>query len=167
MNVEEYARCLAVTSVDIEDAVRTGDAFFRAGDYDAALDCWDAVSRRDPHNAAARVHAYYTRRGADLYVDVPVSVTEAALGAKIEVPSLDGMTAVTLPASTAAGAKLRLKGHGMRKPGNDRRGDLYAVIKIVPPKSLSDDERELYEKLASLTTDNPRTSCPWQERATK
>ncbi len=112
-------------------------------------------------------HAYFTRRGADLYVDVPVSLTEAALGAKIEVPSLDGMTAVTLPAGTAAGAKLRLKGRGMHKPGNDRRGDLYAVIKIVPPTSLSDSERELYEKLASLTTDDPRTSCPWHSRATK
>jgi len=112
-------------------------------------------------------HAYFTRRGADIYVDVPVSVTEAALGAKIEVPSLDGMTVMTLPAGTAAGAKLRLKGRGLRQAESDQRGDLYAVIKIVPPKSLSVRERELYEKLASLTADHPRAACPWHAGVTK
>jgi len=112
-------------------------------------------------------HAYFTRRGADLYVDVPVSVTEAVLGAKIEVPSLDGTTLMTLPPGTAAGAKLRLKGRGLAGTEREERGDLYAVIKVVLPKSVSDRERELYEKLASLGTVDPRASCPWRARATK
>jgi DnaJ-class molecular chaperone len=112
-------------------------------------------------------HAYFTRRGADLYVDVPVSVTEAVLGAKIEIPSLDGPTVMALPAGTAGGAKMRLKGRGMRRTGSDQRGDLYAVIKIVPAKTLSDDERELYQKLAGMAAEDPRASCAWYTGASK
>jgi len=110
-------------------------------------------------------HPYFTRRGADLYVDVPVSVTEATLGAKIEVPSVDGMTVMTLPPGTAGGSKLRLKGRGLRRAGTDQRGDLYVVIRIVPPRSLTDEERAAYEKVASLRKDDPRAACPWYERA--
>jgi DnaJ-class molecular chaperone len=112
-------------------------------------------------------HAYFTRRGADLHVDVPVSVPEAALGAKIEVPSLDGATRMTLPAGTASGAKLRLKGRGIQKMGGTDRGDLIVTIKIEPPTSMSTEERELYEKLASVSQRNPRESCPWFAGATK
>ncbi len=106
-------------------------------------------------------HAYYTRRGANLYVDVPVSPSEAALGAKIEVPSLDGSTIMTLPPGTPSGSKLRLKGRGVCSVGHGDRGDLYVVIKIVPPAALTDEQRELYTALSALDENSPRTSCPW------
>jgi len=108
-----------------------------------------------------RPHAYYTRRGADLHVEVPVSLWEAALGAKIEVPSLDGATVMTLPAGTSSGAKLRLKGRGLVKVGAGDRGDLIVTIKIVPPKSPTPEQRELLERLAAGSTEHPRESCPW------
>lgn len=106
-------------------------------------------------------HAYYTRRGTHLYVDVPVTPAEAALGGKIEVPSLDGLTIMTLPPSTASGSKMRLKGRGLQKAGTGPRGDLYVVIKIVPPTSLTKEQRDLYAALAALDVNHPRKSCPW------
>ena len=83
-------------------------------------------------------HPHFRREGSDLHLDVPVTVTEAALGARIEVPTLDGSATVSVPPGTAAGMRLRLRGRGGKLPGGDGRGDLYALIKIVPPKSLTE-----------------------------
>lgn len=107
-------------------------------------------------------HPYFRREGADIYVEVPVSVVEAVLGAKIEVPSLEGPTTVTLPPGTSSGARLRLRGHGIRREGSDRAGDQYVIVKITAPKSLSPMERELYERLRALDRSNPREACPWR-----
>jgi len=111
-------------------------------------------------------HPYYTRRGANLYVDVPVSPSEAALGAKIEVPSLKGPSIMTLPPGTASGSKLRLKGRGLKRVGGSGHGDLYVAVQIVPPTKLTKQQRTLYESLAALDTKNPRASCPWFSGAT-
>ncbi len=108
-----------------------------------------------------RPHAYFTRRGADIYVDVPVSITEAALGGKIEVPSIDGPATVTLPPGTPGGAKLRLKGRGIRKPGPDRRGDQFVVVRIAVPKTLTGEQRRLFEELKSHDLHDVRAGCPW------
>ncbi len=114
-----------------------------------------------------RPHAYFTRRGDDIYIDVPVSVEEAVLGAKIEVPSLDGRLTVTLPAGTPSGAKMRLAGHGVRKHGSDQRGDEYVVIRIVPPKTLSDEQRRLFERIREQHAFDPRIGSPWNSRSAK
>ncbi len=108
-------------------------------------------------------HEYFTRDGADVYVDVPVSVAEAALGAKIEVPTIDGVATVTLPAGTPSGAKLRLAGRGAGKVGGEGRGDQYVRIAIVPPESVSKDQRRLFEKLREFDVDDPRGGCPWRK----
>lgn len=112
-------------------------------------------------NCTIKPHPYFTRRKADIYVDVPVSVTEAALGAKIEVPSIDGPATLTLPPGTPGGTKLRLKGCGVRKPGSDRRGDQYVVIRIAVPKAVTDEQRRLLEELGRHDQSNPRADCPW------
>ncbi len=118
-----------------------------------------------PGNLILRVrvlpHAYFTRRGPDIYVDIPISVVEATLGAKIDVPSLEGRTTVTLPPGTPSGAKLRLAGRGAPKPKSKECGDQFVVIKIVPPKSLTDAERELFERLSGLGDADPRRDAPW------
>ncbi|MBI4718287.1 MAG: J domain-containing protein [Planctomycetes bacterium] len=106
-------------------------------------------------------HPHFERRGADIHVEVPVTVTEATLGARIEVPSLDGQTTLTLPPGTPSGAKLRLKGRGIQKQGAATRGDQYVTIRIMPPQKLSDEARQLYERLAALDTTNPRAACGW------
>ena len=96
-----------------------------------------------------------------MYVDVPVTVTEAALGARIEVPTLDGLATVSVPPGTAAGTKLRLRGRGGKLPSGEGRADLYALIKIVPPKVLTDEQRRLFEQLRDAGEDAPRADLGW------
>lgn len=106
-------------------------------------------------------HRYFTRRGADVFVDVPVSVVEATLGGAIDVPSLDGTATVTLPPGTVSGTKLRLKGRGIRKRNGDGCGDQFAVIKIVPPRRLSAEQRRLFEALLDSGLPGARAAAPW------
>jgi len=106
-------------------------------------------------------HPYFRREGADIYFDLPVSVPEAVLGAKIEVPTISGRGTVTLPPGAASGSKLRLRGQGVVKRGTGERGDQYVVVQIVPPKQLSDEEKKLYEQLRTMKGQNPRSQTPW------
>ena len=106
-------------------------------------------------------HPHFRREGSDLHLDVPVTVTEAALGARIEVPTLDGSATVSVPPGTAAGMRLRLRGRGGKLPSGDGRGDLYALIKIVPPKSLTDKQRRLFEQLREAGDGAPRADLGW------
>ncbi len=106
-------------------------------------------------------HPYFRREGADVYLDLPVSVIESVLGAKIEVPTIDGRGTVTLPPGTPCGAKLRLRSQGAIKRGSTERGDQYVVVQIVPPKNLSDEQKRLFEQLREFGVDSPRKSAPW------
>ena len=101
-------------------------------------------------------HPYFVRDGLDVYVDLPISVTEALLGAKIEIPTLDGPATLAVPAGTSSGMKLRLKGKGVANPRTSKRGNHYAVVKIVAPKSISPAGRKLAEQLAESESFNPR-----------
>jgi len=96
-------------------------------------------------------HKYYKREGDDILLDVPLTYSEAALGTKIEVPTLDGWTRVTIPAGAVSGRKLRLKGKGVTigKTGKTATtGDMYLILKIVPPVNMDNASRELLEKFA-------------------
>jgi len=106
-------------------------------------------------------HPFFTRRGADIYLDVPVTISEAALGAKIDIPTLDGRATVTLPPGTTSGSKLRLRGRGAKKRNTDERGDQYAVVTIVPPKELTDEQRACLESLRELDAPLARQECGW------
>lgn len=101
-------------------------------------------------------HPYFERHGDDIYLSVPITITEATLGAKVDLPTLDGIRTVTIPPGTASGAKLRLAGLGVPRPKGGKRGDHYAVIKIVPPTVLTDDQRQLFEKMAGTDVGSPR-----------
>lgn len=109
-------------------------------------------------------HPYLRRDGSDIYLDLPVSVTEAALGARLEVPTLDGFVTVTIPPGTVGGSKLRLKGRGLPKRGSVQRGDQYVFVQIVPPQSMNDEARSLLERLNELDASDPRGNCPWASR---
>jgi curved DNA-binding protein len=93
--------------------------------------------------------------GSNLIVDLPVAAWEAALGATVEVRTLDGTARVKVPPGSSSGRRLRLRGEGMPEPGGGK-GDLYATVKIVVPKELSDRERELFEQLAEVSEFDPR-----------
>lgn len=101
-------------------------------------------------------HRYFERNGNDIYLDVPVTIAEAALGAKIDLPTLEGIRTVTIPPGTPSGAKLRLTGLGVPSAKGGARGDHYAVIKIVPPKKPTKRQRELLEQLKEADGASPR-----------
>jgi curved DNA-binding protein len=100
-------------------------------------------------------HRLYRSTRHDLYLDLPLTPAEAALGASVEVPTPAGSVNLKIPAGTSSGQKLRLAGRGLPKPRGGA-GDLFAVAQIVVPGSLSDRERELYRELGDLAADPRR-----------
>jgi molecular chaperone DnaJ len=106
-------------------------------------------------NVAA--HPFFERRGDDLYTVVPVTVTEASLGAKVEVPTIDGRAQVRIPPGTNSGKKLRLREKGapsVRQPG--KRGDQIVEVQIVVPKPEDERVRNLLKELSKLDQEDPR-----------
>jgi len=102
-------------------------------------------------------HPYFTRRGDDLYTVVPITVAEAALGAKIEVPTLDGRAQLRVPPGTSSGQKLRLREKGVpsARPQGER-GDLYVELQVVVPKPVDERVRNLLKELQKLEPEDPR-----------
>ena len=105
-------------------------------------------------------HPYFKRDGSNLILEVPISLAEAALGAKVDVPTLsEGEVTVTIPPGTSSGAKLRLRGKGISDQKTKQPGDQICSIKIIAPKDLSDEERTLYEQLKDLNQETPRSKA--------
>ena len=100
-------------------------------------------------------HPLFRVDGHDLFFDLALAPWEAALGAEIEVPTLDDPVLLTVPPGTQSGRKLRLRGRGLAN-GHGGRGDLYAVARIDVPASLTPRERELFEELARASRFDPR-----------
>lgn len=102
-------------------------------------------------------HPYFDRRGDDLYTVVPITVSEAALGAKIEVPTLDGRAQLRVPPGTSSGQKLRLREKGVPMVrAHGRRGDLYVELQVVVPKPVDERVRNLLKELQKLEPEDPR-----------
>ena len=102
-----------------------------------------------------RPHPRFRLEGRDLHTDLPIAPWEGALGATVEVRTLDGGTArVRVPPGSSSGRRLRLRGEGW--PSAEGRGDLYAVVKVMVPKQLTGQERELFERLRDVSRFNPR-----------
>jgi molecular chaperone DnaJ len=101
-------------------------------------------------------HEFFERRGNDLYTKIPVTVPEATLGAKIEVPTIDGRSLVRIPPGTDSGKTLRLKEKGVPGARNSTRGDQYAEIQVVVPKPTDERVRNLMKDLETLDPEDPR-----------
>ena len=97
-------------------------------------------------------HAVFRPDHHDLYFDLMLAPWEAALGAEVEVPTLDGSVLLTVPPGTRSGRKLRLRGRGLAAD----RSDLYAIVHIDVPATLSARERELFQELAKVSNFKPR-----------
>ena len=106
-------------------------------------------------NIALHPHSLYRVSGRDLYLDLPLTPWEAALGAAVEVPTLGGAVNLKVPPNTHAGQKMRLAGRGLPKP-EEGAGDLFAIVQIVVPTVLSERERELFKQMAEVSNFNPR-----------
>ncbi len=104
-------------------------------------------------------HPYFRRDDLDVYMDLPVSIYEAILGAKVDVPTLDGKVTLTIPPGTSSGAKLRIKQRGIRR-GNEQ-GDQFVVVRIIVPKNMSEQDKMLIEQLAAKYPVNARQDVRW------
>lgn len=102
-----------------------------------------------------RPHPTFRVQGDDVEIELPLSPWEAVLGAKIEVPTLDGKVEMNVPAASQSGQRLRLRGQGLNKRKGGR-GDEYVRLNIRVPKTVSADERRLFEELKRMSTFNPR-----------
>lgn len=100
-------------------------------------------------------HRLFSSKGHDLTIDLPLTVSEAALGAEVKVPTLDNAVNLKVPVGAKPGEKLRIANRGLPKH-NQEYGDLFVVIQIAVPSNLSDKERELFKALADASTFNPR-----------
>jgi len=103
-----------------------------------------------------RPHAFFERRGNDLYTKVPVTVPEATLGAKVEVPTIDGRSLVRIPPGTNSGKTLRLKEKGVPSARNASRGDQYVEIQVVVPQPTDERVRNLMKELETVAPEDPR-----------
>ena len=101
-------------------------------------------------------HAFFERDGNDLYTKIPVTVSEATLGAKIEVPTIDGRSLVRIPPGTNSGKTLRLKEKGVPSARNGERGDQYVEIQVVVPPPTDERVRNLMKELESVAPEDPR-----------
>ena len=102
-------------------------------------------------------HPYFTRKGDNIYVTVPISVPEAALGAKIEVPTVSGKAQLKIPHGTQSGQKFRLREKGFPSLRNPQmQGDQFVEVKITLPRILSEETKEILREFEKANPENPR-----------
>lgn len=101
-------------------------------------------------------HPVFERKGDNIYVKLPVTVSEAALGAKVEVPTIDGPSTIKIPPGTQSGQKLRLRGKGTPSLRSNERGDEFVEVQVMVPPARDERTRELLRELAHLNGEDPR-----------
>ena len=99
-------------------------------------------------------HPVFRRQGDDFHVDVPIAIHEAGLGAKVEVPSLDGPARLRVPPGTQSGQRFRLRDRGAPSPRDGRRGDLVVEVKLVLPKLLDERSKELLREFGRINSED-------------
>jgi DnaJ-class molecular chaperone len=107
-------------------------------------------------SVTVRPHPLFERKGDDLYLELPLTVAEAALGTEVRVPTLKGSVAMKIPPETSGGKTFRLPGYGMPHLKGGGTGDQYVKIKVVLPSRLTAREKALFEELGRLRPENPR-----------
>ena len=103
-----------------------------------------------------RHHPFFTRKDDDLFLDLPVTFGEAALGAKIEVPTMDGVAMMTLPPGSQSGQKFKLSGKGFPSARTGKRGDQFVKVKVVVPKRLTEKDKAAIQDIEALYKESPR-----------
>jgi molecular chaperone DnaJ len=105
-----------------------------------------------------RAHPFFTRKGDNLYCEVPITIPEAALGARIQVPTLEGPAVVTMPAGTQSGQVFRLRGKGCPRLDRDGRGDLFVQARVTIPRNADSTLEEVLRALQRLLPEDPRAA---------
>ena len=97
-----------------------------------------------------RSDSRFSRKGANLLIDIAVNLLDAVLGCEVEVPTITGRVALQIPMGTQNGRSFKIKGKGLPMGESAQFGDLYATVKVRLPESVSDEERQLYEQLRDI-----------------
>ena len=97
---------------------------------------------------SVRPHAVFERDGYDIYCEVPITYTEATLGAEIEIPTLEGKQKYTIPEGTQTGTTFTLKQKGVQYVNSKNRGNLYVTVVVEVPKNLNSEQKDLLRKFA-------------------
>ena len=103
-----------------------------------------------------RNHEFYERDEDDIYIELPLTITEAVLGAKKEIPTLYGNVDLTIPSGTQNGDKMRLRGKGVENVNTKRKGDMYVITKVIIPEKLTKEQKKLFEQLDNTSLDNSK-----------
>jgi DnaJ-class molecular chaperone len=104
-------------------------------------------------------HPFFLRKGDNVHCELPVTLGEAVLGARIRVPTLDGETALVLPPGTQSGQVFRLRGKGMRRLHGEGTGDLYVTVRVGIPRGLDARTQGIFRELERLLPELPRAGC--------
>jgi DnaJ-class molecular chaperone len=139
----------ATVEVSIPAGIDNGQKLRVKGQGPGGADIFLTIQvQPDPH---------YRREGNDLILRLPLTIAEATLGTKVEIPTLSGTKGtIKVPAGTSTGKRIRVKGQGVAG------GDLYLEVQVMVPASLDEKSRELLAEFASRNPQNPRTGPPWE-----
>lgn len=107
-------------------------------------------------------HSLFTYDNLNVICEIPISPTEAALGAEIQIPTVDGIISMKIPPETNSGQKFRIAGQGVLDTKENKRGDHLVTVRIEVPRNLSDRERTLYQELAKVRKFNPRENILYE-----
>jgi len=146
-----------VLSITVPAGVDTGSVIRLSGQGTPGINGGAAGDLLVSLNVAP--HPWFRREAANVLLEIPISITECALGTKVDVPTVsDGVVTLTIPPGTSSGAKLRLRNKGIRDRRTGEHSHMLAVVKIVAPKDIDDRTKELLEEL--------KTTCQQDCRAT-
>ena len=156
IGVRPGARCSNCEGRGTKKARETLTVRIPAGVEDGAIRTVSGAGDQTPHGTSdlhvhikVDPHPLFERRGADLFCQVPVSFPQAALGAQLDVPTLEGKVTMKLPPGTQSGKIFRLRGKGLPTLGGYGKGDQLVSVMVEVPEALSHRQRELLEQLAS------------------
>jgi DnaJ-class molecular chaperone len=138
-------------SVDIPAGMGDGKKLRLRGQGIAGGDLY-VVVRINPH-------LFFRREGQDIILEVPLTVAEAGLGVKVDVPTLSGVVSLTIPPGTSSGQRLRIRGMGLQSVAG--KGDQYCEVKIILPKLLDAKSKELLQEFSKLHPQQPRAHLGW------
>jgi molecular chaperone DnaJ len=162
---QRQAQCAACAGQQVEMRTETLAVNIPAGLADGARIRIPGKGHAGPNGGEAgdlyltvhvRPHPLFHRVGDDLHLTVPVAVHEAALGAKIDVPSLDGSARLRVPPGTQSGQRFRLREQGAPSPRDGRRGDLVVEIRLVLPALLDERSKALLREFGRLNAEDVR-----------
>jgi molecular chaperone DnaJ len=146
------------TNVKIPAGVENGSTMLLRGMGNAGLGGGPPGDLR--LRVAVEPHPLFERRDRDIRLKLPITFGEAALGAKVEVPTIDGKTKMTIPPGTQGGQRFKLSGKGFVSPGGRTRGDMYVNVEIKVPRDLHESAKEAIRKVEDSYKEDPRKGMP-------